>query len=525
MKLFGISLITLGLLSSFVFFIIILILLVTDHVAIVPAIAMTVAFNFLLWLVGPKITDFINRIFYKVRFLEQQEVEQHYPHIAKLIQSVADEYKFKFPKVGIIADNNPTAFTYGSARFNARLVITQGIFKYLNEDEQKAVVAHEMGHIVHRDFVVMTIASTLVQILYELYAVLIRTRGRNNPLPLIGMLSFILYWIGSYLLLFLSRTREKLADAFSAKITEPDDLATALIKIAYGIVTESDDDKTKRLLASTRHMGLVDVKDAKATGSLTYVAHHDRHIIAEAMVFDSYNPWAKLIELNSTHPLTGRRIHLLSKLPSKSGRTFSYDVDGAATRMHLNVDALWRNFFKDMGIVLLPFALFGVFLVFTKSFALALAALGLGFLAKAMYRYPIREAAKTTVLDEMRNPYASPLRGKPVRIEGHVVGRGVPGYVFGEDMMYQDKTGLIFVNYHSALGFLGNILFALRKVKKLMGLPSVAEGWFHRHMASMLTLRRLETGEGVTKSYRHVWSRIWPSLLIIISLIVVFAGR
>jgi len=523
MKLFGASLITLGLLFSFVFFIVILILLATDNVSIGPAIALTIGFNFLLWLVGPKITDFINRIFYKVHFLDQHAAEQQYPHIAKLIQSVADEYKFPFPKVGIINDNNPTAFTYGSARFNARLVLTQGIFKYLDHDEQKAVVAHEMGHIVHRDFIVMTVASTLVQILYELYAVLIRTRGRKNPLPLIGLVSYVLYWIGTYLLLFLSRTRENLADAFSAKITEPDDLATALIKIAYGIVTESDDDKTKRLLASTRHMGLVDVKDAKATGSLTYVAHHDRSVIAEAMVFDSHNPWAKLIELNSTHPLTGRRIQRLSQMSSKSGRTFSYDVDGAAKKVHLDTGMIWGNFWKDIGMIVLPFTLFGVFLL-TGSLALALAALGLGFLMKAMYRYPRREPAATTVLDEMRNPYASPLRGKPVLVEGHVVGRGVPGFVFGEDMMYQDKTGLIFVNYHSILGILGNLLFALRKVKKLMGLPSTADGWFHRSMASMLTLRRLQTSEGVTKSYRHVWSRIWPSLLIIGSLWAVFAG-
>ena len=44
------------------------------------------------------------------------------------------------------------------------------------------------------------------------------------------------YYVGIYLLLYLSRTREYLADAFSANRIEPRHLASALIKIAYGIV-------------------------------------------------------------------------------------------------------------------------------------------------------------------------------------------------------------------------------------------------------------------------------------------------
>ena len=47
---------------------------------------------------------------------------------------------------------------------------------FLNEDEQRAVVAHELGHIVNRDFIVMTAAGTLVQILYQVYAASMRSR-------------------------------------------------------------------------------------------------------------------------------------------------------------------------------------------------------------------------------------------------------------------------------------------------------------------------------------------------------------
>ena len=78
------------------------------------------------------------------------------------------------------------AFTYGILRSNARIVVTEGIFEFLNEEEAKAVVAHELGHIVNRDFIVMTAAATLVQILYQVYAALTRAKRSSRSLQSCG---------------------------------------------------------------------------------------------------------------------------------------------------------------------------------------------------------------------------------------------------------------------------------------------------------------------------------------------------
>ncbi len=303
MKLFVASLITLSLMASFVFFVLILALLYLDTVNLTLAIGLTVVINIVLWLVGPAITDWLNKWLYKVEFLSPEEVHARYPEVAALIQQVSDEYKFKFPKIGIIPDKNPTAFTYGSARYNARIVLTEGIFLYLNPQEARAVVGHELGHVVNRDFIVMMIASTLVQVLYEIYAVLIRSRGKKSGnAKLIALVAYALYFVATYLLLFLSRTRETLADEFSAKVTSAQDLAHGLIKVAYGIVAEPDEGNSKKLLESTRHLGVVDVKNAKHIGAVSYITHNDPNILSEVMVFDKVNPWAKVIEFNSTHP-------------------------------------------------------------------------------------------------------------------------------------------------------------------------------------------------------------------------------
>src|SRR5205823_446861 len=116
------SLVTLTILTSFVFFVIILALLYADVINLGFAIGLTIVINLVLWLVGPALTDLFNRWFYKVRFLSEEEARKEFPHVAELVAKVAGEYRFPFPKIGIIPDNNPTAFTYGSARFNARIV-------------------------------------------------------------------------------------------------------------------------------------------------------------------------------------------------------------------------------------------------------------------------------------------------------------------------------------------------------------------------------------------------------------------
>jgi Zn-dependent protease with chaperone function len=72
---------------------------------------------------------------------------------------------------------------------------------------------------------------------------------------LVGLAALICYYIGIYLLLYLSRTRKYLADAFSAERVEARNLANALVKIAYGIVAVEDTEATQSLLRSTRHLG------------------------------------------------------------------------------------------------------------------------------------------------------------------------------------------------------------------------------------------------------------------------------
>jgi len=203
------------------------------------------------------------------------------------------------------------------------------------------------------------------------------------------------------------------------------------------------------------------------------------------------------------------------------GKKFSFDIDGAIARMEINTGRLYSDFALGFLVSLSPWIL-GLFTFLIVSIPGTLAAFGIGMLLQLAYRYPFGASQPTTVLEEMSNPYASPARGKPVELSGKVIGRGVPGYIFGEDMMYQDKTGLIFLNYTSALGFLGNWFFALKKLKTLFEMPSSVKGWFFRGIGSMIMLKDLTTDKESIRSYPILWSLLIPLILIAISVFLIF---
>lgn len=260
---------TLLLLSGFLFAIFASFLFLAGVIDAYFLFALVIAFNLIMWLIGPFISDLMYKYLYKLEWITIEEMRKKSPAAAAMIEQTCRKYGFKVPKLGVIPDKNPNALTYGSGRWNSRLVITQGILEYLDEKERAAVVAHELGHVKNRDFIVMTIASTLLQLLYEAYVIsrnLASGKDRERgvaPLWAVAIVAYVFYWIGQYAVLYLSRLREYLADEFSGHETEPNYLSSALIKISYGILANPDN---PRLVQSTRFLGIANVKASKNIG-------------------------------------------------------------------------------------------------------------------------------------------------------------------------------------------------------------------------------------------------------------------
>ncbi len=127
-------------------------------------------------------------------------------------------------------------------------------------------------------------------------------------------------------------------------------------------------------------------------------------------------------------------------------------------------------------IYLLPFLSLGLALSMILGnlsrpgvFPFSLAVIGLAFLLQGLYKFnvPSGEPEKTTVFKLMQDPYANPLRGRYVEIEGKVIGKADAGSYLGEDVTMQDKSGcLIYLNYESIIPLLGNLFFGFRQAQK-----------------------------------------------------------
>ena len=539
------STLTLTLMGGMVFALIMAFLFIQDSAnpgqGLVIAIVLTILFNLVSFFISPWIMDLTQQWLYKTRWVNLDEIGRYSPETVKIIEQICQQKNLKQPRLGIIDDQNPTAFTYGTLPNSARVVVSQGLFTYLDDDEIAAVYAHELGHVVHWDFAVMTLASTLVQICY-LFFVFARRIGRHSDkakdaLQALSLAAYLFYWIGTFLLLYLSRIREYFADHFAAQVTgNPNALSRALVKIAYGLVEEGRrEPEPSRLMQGTRALGIYDHKAAVTTGTAYRISASPERL-GRVFLWDMFNPWGWWMELQSTHPLTGKRIRALSNYAEQLDLATEFDMARVVKEgKTLSQQKLYGGFFFDLFLYLAETIGFFAGLIIGSILAaqtgykgLAIGGvflgLGVGILLKALVMFPqYEQAPETDILSLMADPYASPLRGKPAKLNGTLIGRGDAGYIFGSDLQFQDKTGLLFLRYSSRFGPIGNFLFGMSRVKNLIGTQTKTLGWFRRGAASWLDLIRLETENGtIVNSYHRFWSFLLSIILILLGIYLVF---
>ena len=172
-NLLGISLITMGILYGMLSVIVFFICLLCD-VEISLVIFISIIIFIIQFLVSPILTDISMKWFYKASF--DAEIPEY---LKNEITKMCTSHKMNYPKIGVIMDGAPNAFTYGLTKNNARIVITRGLLELLNEKEVVGVIAHEIGHAVHYDMIFMCVAQLVPLVLYYVYNVFLTQIHRN----------------------------------------------------------------------------------------------------------------------------------------------------------------------------------------------------------------------------------------------------------------------------------------------------------------------------------------------------------
>ena len=459
----------------------------------------------LQYILGPTILQFI----YKIEWVEAESLD---PQLAGFIKRVTTERDIPMPRFGLIRDGNPNAFTFGHYPGNARLVVTTGLLDLLNPEERQSVVAHELGHIARWDFVVMTLAAAVPLLLYVIY-ITTRSGGRKKGKGgdyafYIGIISYVAYLVSQFIVLLLSRVREYYADQFAAEQTRnPDALSSALVKIAYGLARAPKEKGKKddaRMVAG-RAFGIFDPKVAQilaltsaGSGAVSTAS------MESAMKWDLWNPWAGLFELGSSHPLPAKRIRALERQSKAYNQTprFSFRAE--------RPESYWDEFLVDVLINTLPLFGFLAGLVVSSvlgfSFGIGFNLLGVIVLfvsaaswLKRRFSYLHKFNEKRDVKSLIGEVKVSRVRSIPCTIEGKIIGRGVPGLFYSEDLVLQDDEGFIILDYRQPIRFL-EFIFGWVKAEKLIGQRGKAVGWYRRAPKPYFEMRHLtlESGERVT---------------------------
>lgn len=175
--------------------------------------------------------------------------------LLNIVEEISLATQLPMPPVYVIEAEEINAFAAGTSPENAAIAVTLGCLNKLSRDELQGVLAHEFGHVAHRDMKVgMRIAAMVMGFFIITYIGLrllgiggyskrSSSRQGGNPMTILAVILLVAgsvtWFFGSVLQAMVSRQREFLADASSVQYTRnPSGLAGALRKIAKSSISD-----------------------------------------------------------------------------------------------------------------------------------------------------------------------------------------------------------------------------------------------------------------------------------------------
>jgi len=153
--------------------------------------------------------------------------EQEAPQLYKILRELTERADLPMPRVYTIPSEQPNAFATGRNADHAAVAVTEGLMRFLPEDQIRGVLAHELSHVKNHDILVTSIAAMIAASIAAIANILQFSflfggfsDDDESPLGFIGALAtIILAPLAAMLLqLAVSRQREFLADATGARL-------------------------------------------------------------------------------------------------------------------------------------------------------------------------------------------------------------------------------------------------------------------------------------------------------------------
>jgi len=301
------------------------------------ALILTILFILIQYLIGPAIV----RSSTAMRYLEQGEN----PWLESTVKELVDKSRIPMPKLAIVPNETPNAFVFGRTAKDATLAVHEGLLTKLNKEEVKGVIGHELGHIKHKDYIVMTVLSALPLLAYLIARgtwTAVRFSGSSSKKEegsikaafiAVALISYLVYVVSLFCVMGMSRLREHYADSYSAYITgSPRSLQSALAKITYGLsLSPKPPSGARAFYIGDPAMAKQEVEiimEKKGEYDLDKDGVLDERELELAMEKEAKSAWVKINTWFATHPPTFKRILLLREIEEemKSGKYTSDNI-------------------------------------------------------------------------------------------------------------------------------------------------------------------------------------------------------
>lgn len=519
----------------------------------------------ILLILSPWLIDELLKRFHGLNSLPLTQLASHSPEAAKVVQRFCRQRRLPLPALGILPTDAPVALTYGNLPRTARIVVSEGLLSQLADDEIAAIYAGQLGHIVHWDFVLMSLGVLVTQIPYTIYWQVAQWgeqlpdlidrkfssyRRFLTPIVLgiigaIASLNYGIYWLLRLPLLWFSRARVYYSDRLTAEITgNPNGMTRALLKIALGITEDIQAlGKTSSLLESFDLLLPVGYQQALPFGSCSPQTPFEA-----VLNWDCTNQYRDWLIISASHPLLGERLAMLSRYAQFWKIDTELNLPAIAPPTRSNTARLSKLLNSHKALPLLQSALlFGLLVGIVlrgllwlighigdwlniwqiiwmykanNPFLNACVMIGfsLGIFVWINGYFPdIKPSTVRTepyLGDFFANPATLPPDSQPIQLTGKLLGRrGLLNWL-AQDLILQTSAGLVKLHFWSYLGPFGNFLPQPTPPSNLLNQQVTVTGWFRRGVTPWIDLETLRTKGGTISRANYP---IWITILALVT--------
>lgn len=527
----------------------------------------------ILLIVSPWLIDGLLKRFHGLDGLPLTQLASRSPEAAKMVQRFCRQRRIPLPTMGILPTDAPVALTYGNLPRTARIVVSEGLLSQLADDEIATIYAGQLGHIVHWDFVLMSLGVLVIQIPYTIYwqvaqwgeqlpdlidRKLSSYRGFLKPIVLgitgaIASVSYGIYWLLRLPLLWFSRARVYYSDRLAVEITgNPNGITRALLKIALGITEDIQTlGKTSSLLESFDLLLPVGYQQA-----IPFSSCSPQTPFESVLKWDCTNQYRDWLIISTSHPLLGERLAMLSRYAQFWKLDTELNLPAIAPPIRSNTARLSKllNSYKALPLLqsallfglVLGLVLRGIFWLIgqigdwlniwqiiwmykaNNPFLNACVMIGfsLGIFVWINGYFPdIKPSTVRTepyLGDFFANPTTLPPDSQPIQVTGKLLGRrGLLNWL-AQDLILQTSTGLVKLHFWSYLGPFGNVLPQPTRPSNLVNQQVTISGWFRRGVTPWIDIETLRTKGGtISRANYPIWitilaflAAVWGAYLI-----------